>query len=169
MLSAGKRLGWPPLRSVVGILLLLSAAATAQPAPPIPGGLGLDTWTRGLGIDAGSQGPPGLFLIYRLIDFSANKVRDQNGDVLPIPGLKVGAVANAFAVAFTVKTHAAPFLTAAASIPVAVVSLDVSEPPVALDNLGLADMFVAPLRVGWRHPHYDVVSSYGFYAPTGRF
>jgi hypothetical protein len=159
------------LRAAVGILACLSAAAVAQPAatPSIPGGLGLDTWTRGLGIDAGSQGPPGLYLIYRLIDFSANKARDQNGDVLPIPGLKIGALANAFAVAFTMKRRGGPYLNAAVSIPVAVVSLDVSEPPVALDNLGLADMFVAPLRVGWRHPHYDIVSAYGFYAPTGRF
>ena len=121
---------------VVGILLLLSTSAAAQHSPPIPGGLGLDTWTRGLGIDAGTQGPPGLFLIYRLIDFSANTARDRNGDALPIPGLKIGARANALAVAFTAKPHGAPYLTAAVSLPLAEVSFDSDVPPVALENSG---------------------------------
>ena len=121
---------------VVGILLRLSTSAAAQQAPPIPGGLGLDTWTRGLGIDAGTQGPPGLLLFYRLIDFSANTARDGNGNALPIPGLKIGARANAAAVAFTAKPRGAPYLTAVASLPLAAVSFDSDVPPVALDNHG---------------------------------
>jgi hypothetical protein len=153
---------------VVGILLLLSTTAAAQRSPPIPGGLGLDTWTRGLGIDAGTQGPPGLFLIYRLIDFSANSTRDRDGNALPIPGLKIGARANAPAIVFTAKPHGGPYLTAAVSLPPAAVSFDSDVPPVALENLGLADLF-AGLRVGWRLKRYDVVTAYGFYAPTGRF
>lgn len=154
---------------VVGILLLLSSSSAAQRTPPIPGGLGLDTWTRGLGIDAGTQAPPGLLLIYRLIDFSANTARDRNGDALPIPGLRIGARANALAVAFTGKPHGAPYLTAVASLPLGAVSFDSDVPPVALENVGLADMFFAALRVGWRMPRYDVVTSYGFYVPTGKF
>jgi hypothetical protein len=154
---------------VAGMLLVLNAASAAQRAPPIPGGLGLDTWTRGLGIDAGSQGPPGLYLIYRLIDFTANQAHDASGDVLPIPGLRIGAGAHALAVAFTAKPRNGPYLNAAVSLPLAAVSFHVATPSVALDNVGLADIFVAPLRVGWREPHFDVVTSYGFYAPTGRF
>jgi hypothetical protein len=150
---------------VVGILLR-SGTSAAQNGPPIPGGLGLDTWTRGLGIDAGTVPAPGLLLIYRLIDFSANTSRDRNGDVLPIPGLKIGARASALAVAFTAKPHGVPYLTAVVSVPLAVVSYDSDVPPVALDNMGLADTFAA-LRVGWQRPRYDVVTAYGVYAPTG--
>lgn len=154
---------------VVGILLRLSTSADAQQAPPIPGGLGLDTWTRGLGIDAGTQGPPGLLLFYRLIDFSAHTARDGNGNALPIPGLKIGARANAAAVAFTAKPRGAPYLTAAASLPLAAVSFASDVPPVSLHNHGVADIFFAALRAGWKLSRYDVVTSYGFYVPTGRF
>jgi hypothetical protein len=156
---------------VVGTLLLLSTSSSpAQRSPPIPGGLGLDTWTRGLGIDAGTVAPPGLLLVYRLIDFSAHTARDRNGDALPIPGLKIDARANALAAGFTIKPRgAAPYLTAVASLPLGAVSFSSDVPPVALDNVGLADMFFAALRVGWRVPRYDVVTAYGFYAPTGRF
>ncbi len=155
--------------TAIGILLLLSTRSAAQPSPPIPGGLGLDTWTRGLGIDAGTVAPPGLLLVYRLIDFSAHTARDRNGDALPIPGLKIGARAHGLAAAFTVKPRGAPYLTAVLSFPLALVSFDSDAPPVALDNLGLADLFVAPIRVGWQRPRYDVVTAYAFYAPTARY
>ncbi|HEU4997083.1 MAG TPA: transporter [Gemmatimonadaceae bacterium] len=157
------------LAIVVGVFVLVAGAASAQAKPAILGGLGLDTWTRGLGIDAGSQGPPGLYLIYRTIDFRANTARDGKGDALPIAGLRINALANAFAVAYTAKPRGAPYLTVAASIPIAAVSFDSDVPSAAFDNLGLADIFVAPIRVGWRQPHYDLVTSYGFYAPTGRW
>ena len=155
--------------TVVGMLLVLNTASAAQPKPAIPGGIGLDTWTRGLGIDAGEQGPPGLFLVYRLIDFTANKSLDRNGDELPIPGLRIGARAHALALAFTAKPRGGPYLNAVVSLPLAVTSLHSGTPPAAFDDLGFTDIFVAPLRVGWRQPHFDVVTSYGFYAPTGRF
>src|SRR5262245_44906361 len=100
----------------VGILLFLTSAMRGQQPPLIPGGLGLDTWTRGLGIDAGTQGPPGLLVVYRLIDFTANKARDQNGDVLPIPGLRISAAANALAFVYTAKPRGAPYLNAAVSL-----------------------------------------------------
>jgi len=154
---------------MVGILLRLSASADAQQAPRIPGGLGLDTWTRGLGIDAGTQGPPGLFLVYRLIDFSAHTARDGSGNALPIPGLKIGARANAAAVVFTAKPRGAPYLTAVASLPLAAVSFVSDVPPVALHNHGLADIFIGALRAGWKLSRHDVVASYGFYVPVGQF
>jgi len=156
------------LATLLGCTMMLSTVAAAQRSPPIPGGLGLDTWTRGLGIDAGTQGPPGLQLIYRLIDFSANTSRDGGGHALPIPGLNIGARANALAVAFTTKPHGAPYFTAVASLPLAIVSFDSDVPPVALENTGLADLF-AGLRVGWQRPRYDVVTAYSVYAPTGNF
>ena len=154
---------------VVGILLILGTNSAAQNRPGIPGGLGLDTWTRGLGIDAGTQGPPGVLLVYRLVDFSSHTSRDGGGAALPIPGLKIGARANALAAAYTVKPRGAPYLTTVASLPLGQVSFRSDVPPVSQHNLGLADIFIAALRVGWRQPRYDVVTAYSFYIPTGRF
>lgn len=157
------------LTMLVGILLILSTPSSAQRSLPIPGGYGLDSWTRGLGIDAGTLPAPGLLLIYRMIDFSANTSRDGNGDALPIPGLKIGALANAPAVVFTANPRGMPYLTAAVSLPLAAVSFDSDVPPVGQNNVGIGDLFVAPLRVGWRLSRYDLVTGYSFYVPTGRF
>ena len=31
----------------------------------------------------------------------------------------------------------------------------------------MADIYVQPLRLGWRRPHFDLVTGYAFYVPTG--
>jgi hypothetical protein len=123
----------------------------------------------GLGIDAGTQGPPGLFLIDRPVQFEADRARDRNGAILPIQGLDILARANAFGVAYTFVPHGGPFLTVAASIPYARVSLNSDNPVVSIDRFGVGDMFFQPIKAGWRKPRYDVVTSYAFFAPTGKF
>ncbi|MGH8546808.1 MAG: transporter, partial [Gammaproteobacteria bacterium] len=34
-------------------------------------------------------------------------------------------------------------------------------------GLGVGDLFVQPVMLGWSGKHYDVLAAYGFYAPTG--
>ncbi len=123
----------------------------------------------GLGIDAGTQSPPGLYVIDRFVQFTADKARDRNGDLVPIPGLDVLARANAIGVAYTLAQRRSPSLTVAASFPWARASLSTDEPVVSLDRFGLGDMYVQPIKIGWREPAYDLVASYAFYAPTGKF
>lgn len=123
----------------------------------------------GLGIDAGTQSPPGLYVIDRFIQFRADKIRDRNGDVLPIAGLDILARGNALAVAYTLATHNGPLLTFATGIPWARVSINSVEPLASIDRLGVGDIFVQPIKLGWQRPRYDVVTSYIFFAPTGKF
>jgi hypothetical protein len=123
----------------------------------------------GLGIDAGTQSPPGLFVVERFIQFTADRARDRNGDLLPIQGLNLLARANALGVAYTLGPQRSPYLTVAASVPYARAALNSDNPVVALDRLGLGDAYMQPIKIGWRAPRYDVVASYAFYAPTGKF
>jgi hypothetical protein len=61
------------------------------------------------------------------------------------------------------------FLTMAAGMPLAHVSLDFeNRPEIGVDRLGLGDPYIQPLRLGWRKPRFDLVTSYGIYMPTGR-
>jgi hypothetical protein len=65
--------------------------------------------------------------------------------------------------------HSWPYLTVVASVPFARISVNSANPIVSIDRLGLGDIFVQPIKAGWRNPHYDVMTSYAFFAPTGKF
>ena len=124
----------------------------------------------GLGIDAGTQGPPGLYVLDRPLQFDATKARDRNGALLPIQGLDLSASANAIGVAYTfAPKSSSPLLTFSAAVPWAHLSLNSDEPLASIDRFGLGDVFVQPIKIGWRHPDFDVVTSYAVFAPTGKF
>jgi hypothetical protein len=47
--------------------------------------------------------------------------------------------------------------------------LSVDDPRAAIDRSGFGDMYVQPLKVGWRWRRFDAVGAYALYVPTGRF
>jgi hypothetical protein len=121
------------------------------------------------GVTAGVESPPGLFVITRFLQYSAGEVRNRNGDVVPIAGLDIDAFAAALGVAYTMKPEHAPYLTFAAGVPYANISVSSDDPAASLSGVGFSDMFLQPLKVGWRTPRFDVVSGWMVYIPTGRF
>jgi len=123
----------------------------------------------GIGIDAGTQPMPGLYVIDRFGYFSSGTVRDQRGDEVPIRGLDIDAYGNVFGLSLTVKPRRGPFLTFGFGAPLAKLSVNSVDPRVSLDRMGLGDVFVQPLKLGWKGRNVDVVTSYSAYIPTGRF
>lgn len=122
-----------------------------------------------VGIDAGTQSAPGLSILYRLLSYEANKSRDRNGNLLPIEGLDLDALANSFGLSLTLKPRRAPYLTASIAAPISRITVNSTNPLVGVDRFGFGDIYVVPIKVGWRWPHADLVTSYAFYAPTGHF
>ena len=149
------------VRLVLAALLIVATPADAQQ-------LGAKIM-GGLGIDAGTQGPPGLFVLDRFIQFGASTLRGNSGDRLPVAGLDVLVRANSLGLAYTFDPHRGPRLSFAAGVPYARVSLNSDEPQASVDRLGVGDIYVLPIKVGWRNVHHDVVASYAFFAPTGKF
>src|SRR5690606_19585014 len=82
---------------------------------------------------------------------------------------RIDVLANAFGASLTLKPEDAPYLGFAFGLPLADISVNANDPRIAVDRSGFADIFVQPLKLGWRFPRGDVVTSYAFYAPTGRF
>jgi hypothetical protein len=123
----------------------------------------------GVGMSAGVQPEPGLHILDRLVSYGADEVRDRNGNAIPIVGLDVDAIANVIGVAYTRRLAAGPFYSAALGLPLARLSVDVDHPFITLEDAGFGDVFVQPLKLGFRYPAFDVVGSYAFYAPTGHF
>lgn len=148
--------------SVAPLLVLAVESATAQQQ------LGTKVM-GGLGIDAGVQSPPGFYLVERFVRFRAARVRDRDGNLVDIQGLDIRAHANGLGVSYTLAWPRWPLVTVAASVPWARISVNSDDPIASIDRFGLGDLFVQPIRAGWRSSRYDFVTSYGFFAPTGKF
>src|SRR5262245_20104971 len=123
----------------------------------------------GIGINAGVQSEPGLYILDRFAWFSSGEVMDRNGHPLPIVGLDIDARANVLGFGLTVKPKRAPYIGIAAGFPIASVSLNSQLPETSIDRQGFGDLFVQPLKLGLRRSHYVAVAAYTFYAPTGKF
>jgi hypothetical protein len=123
----------------------------------------------GVGINAGVQSEAGLYLLDRFLAYGASEVKDRDGNALPIAGLDIDARGNLFGFSLTVKPTHAPYLTVAAGVPVARISVNADVPLTSIDRAGLGDAFVQPVKVGWRKKHHDAVAAYSIYVPTGKF
>ena len=60
-----------------------------------------------LGLDAGRQPPPGLYVADRVFEYEASLLRDRDGDMAPVQGLDASAFADGIGVA---TTFVAPLL-----------------------------------------------------------
>jgi hypothetical protein len=146
---------------MMAALLLLSTTVVAD------GDLGHKI-LGAVGLDAGTQPDEGVYAGDRFIYFSADQLRDRRGGLVPVKGLDINAYANVLGIAGTFKPEGAPYLSAALAVPVAGLSMKAEVPSADIDRFGLGDIFVEPVKVGWRLPHLDTVASYSFYAPTGQ-
>jgi hypothetical protein len=54
-------------------------------------------------------------------------------------------------------------------VPAASVSLQTERPEVSIDRFGFGDLYVQPVKIGWKMSQLDIVAGYSFYAPTGHF
>lgn len=122
----------------------------------------------GAGLDAGTQADAGLYVGDRLLHYHADELNDRNGERVPVEGLDIDAASNVTGVSRTLKLDGALYFSASVAVPIVRLSLNSDEPRASVDRFGFGDVFVEPARLGLRHPHFDVVTSYGFYAPTGQ-
>lgn len=120
------------------------------------------------GIDAGVQPSPGLAILSQALHYAASEVRDRQGNIVPIDGLNIDATGSALGVSYTSKPKRAPYLTLAAALPVANIHVSSADPAASLSGYGFSDVFVQPIKVGWRQRRFDVVGAYVVYVPTGR-
>lgn len=121
-----------------------------------------------VGLDAGSQPDIGVYVGDRFFYSHANELKDKHGNSVPINGLDIQSEANVVGTSGTYKLKEGPYLTAAIAVPYARVTTKANVPAIDIERLGLGDIFVEPLMIGWRQKHFDAVASYSFYAPTGQ-
>src|SRR5262249_33061268 len=123
-----------------------------------------------IGLDAARIPEPGLYLVDRLVDYSADELRDRAGREIALEGLELRGLANGIGVSYTSRLSQKPLLlTLTAAAPLAHLSLNVHDRPEAgFDRFGLTDFYVQPVRLGWRGQQFDAIGSVPVFLPSGK-
>lgn len=131
--------------------------------------------TRGdYGLMSGSQPGPGFYFIPAYLGYDGDTIRNRAGDVVAIdPDRRGDLKANGFVIgAWYVSERKilganygfvvfANLTNNALSVPVLGLS--------SRSSLGLGDLYVQPLNLGWHTDRADYTAGIGVYAPTGRY
>jgi hypothetical protein len=130
--------------------------------------------TKGdFGLLAGTQAPPGFYVIPLFYDYQADVLLDRNGDKLsPVAG--GGSIDAQAAIAGLMWVSEKKILggTYGFSIWPGVTNNALGFPPLEIDeevSTGLADLYIQPITLGWNTARADFIAGLGIYAPTGEF
>jgi hypothetical protein len=121
-----------------------------------------------LGLYAGSQPDSGFYVVNQFLSYWSNDIYDRYGHRIPVD-LDLDAVANPVGFQVTVKLCRSLYLNAAVATPASRISLQSDLPEASVDEFGLGDVYVQPVKIGWKAAQLEAVAGYAFYAPTGLF
>ena len=130
--------------------------------------------TRGdMGMMSGTQAPVGMYAVGMLYDYTADTLRDRNGDSFPA-STNDGSVDARAAVAGLLWTTEIKLFGGNYGFAVypALTNNAVELPALQTDtetSTGLADLYIQPLILGWTTARADFMAGLGIYAPTGRY
>jgi hypothetical protein len=146
--------------AVVAVLFLRPSTAAAQ--------LNGDNIKGDAGLKSGSQAPPGVYIAVPLWFYTADAVKNRNGDQILTGNLDSAVYGVAVNVVTKQKVLGGNygFLVA---LPWANNRVQGAEDFDSNPGAGLTDMFIQPINVGWHTPRADATVGYGLYVPTGRY
>ena len=120
------------------------------------------------GLKSGSQAPPGTYVAVPLYFYTADQIKDREGNQVRRGNLDAAVFGIALNGVTTKKLAGGTygFLVALpwANNRVQGVNDFDSNP-----GTGLTDMFLQPINLSWRKPRADFMVAYGLYLPTGRY
>ena len=126
------------------------------------------------GVQAGTQPAPGFYAAAFYYRYSADTLKDRNGDTIALsPGSSGSLGIDAYApILWYVSQHKVLGANygAMAVIPWANGALEA--PIFGLDEdtgTRIADMYLRPIDLGWHTKKADVTAGFGFYLPTGNY
>jgi hypothetical protein len=122
-----------------------------------------------LGLDAGSQPETGLYVANQFLLYDSSQLFNRFGARVPVD-FSVQATADAIGISGAYELPGLhTFVDAAIAVPFAHVVGHVDGPQGSIDRLGLADVYVQPIALGWRLRRAELRTGYAFYLPTRRF
>jgi hypothetical protein len=158
------------MRRRLGVVILGVLTATATTAAPARAQLNTQHLKGAVGLKAGSQAPPHVYLIAPLLmTYNTDDVRNREGEQLPVGAdITVGVWAGGVSVVTSRKLLGASYgLTVI--FPVGVNNRIQGTEIDANPGPGLSDSVVTPISLGWHFARADAIASYTLYVPTGRY
>ncbi len=130
--------------------------------------------TKGdMGLQSGTQPPPGFYIIPLFYDYSADTVRNRHGDKIPplFGGRTINARAGVMGLMWVSekKIFGGNY---SVSIWPAFTNNAIEFPALEIDdrsNSKFADLYMQPISLGWHLDRADFLAGLGLYAPTGDY
>jgi hypothetical protein len=148
------------------VLLLL--ATTMLPCSTVFAQSKGDRLPGNVGLQVGTQPPPGIYVDYLLWVYPTDTVKSASGDNVA-QGLSVTSVLHGALVAWvTPYTLAGGNVGGTVAVPFVKNRIQLN----ALDvdtGLAFTDMIVTPVSLGWHRKQSDFQTAYSLYLPTGKF
>lgn len=154
-------------RDLIRLTVILTTAVLFVPAAALAQ-LNGQNIKGDAGLKAGSQAPPNTYVAVSLWFYTADVVKDRDG----VERLSGNLDAAVFGVALNVVTTRKIFganYGFLVGLPWANNRAQGAEDFDANPGVGLTDMFIQPLSLGWHGPRADATVGYGIYVPTGRY
>jgi hypothetical protein len=122
------------------------------------------------GLKAGSQPPPGGYVIAPILYFySTDTIKDRNGDKAPVDASITSAFFAAGYSQVTTKKLLGGFYGFAVLFPAGannrLQATEIDQNPGA----GLTDSVVTPINIGWHGKRFDALTAFNIFVPTGRY
>ena len=120
------------------------------------------------GLKAGSQAPPGVYYGAPVYRYGTDTVKNQDGRTFSTTGELTMVLGGPLVNVVTTKKVLGGNYGFMVVLPLANVRVELPR----LDNNpspGVSDMYVQPFNLGWHTDRADVLTGYGFFAPTGRY
>jgi hypothetical protein len=148
------------IAAAMAIICLLPSTTTAQ--------LNGSNLKGDTGLKAGSQAPPGAYIAVPLWLYSADAVKDRDGNEILTGNLDATVLSVALNVVTQKKVLGGNygFLVALPWANNRVQGVDDFD---SNPGSGLTDMYVQPISLGWHTAGADFTAAYGWYLPTGRY
>ena len=164
--------GRPSGRAIGAFSGLIAGVAIALLAVPSVAWAQLNTQhVKGsAGLKAGSQPPPGGYIVAPLLYFyGSDEVRNRNGEKLPLDAWLNAAMFGAGYARVTTKKLLGGFYGFQVLFPIGannrIQGTEIDENPGA----GLTDSVLQPISLGWHAKRADAIASYTIFIPTGRY
>ena len=157
----------PSLRRIAMFWLCLTALTSVGAAPAFAQ-LNGQNIKGDAGLKSGSQAPPGVYFAIPLWFYTADQVKDRDGDELVTGSLDAAIFGVGVNVVTTRKVFGANygFLVV---LPWANNRIQGNRDFDSNPGAGITDLFIQPIDLGWHRPRADYSVAYGLYLPTGRY
>jgi hypothetical protein len=152
-------------------LITMLAIALASLSPQAAMGQSIPTTNKGwIGLKAGSQSPPGIYVVTLLYNYKFDTLKTNDGTAIGARGIaSVNQLVPAILFSYvSEKKILGGNYSATFALPLANTAIDFPRQDFPND-WGASDMYFQPFRLGWHTKHADLLTGYAIYLPTGRF